>query len=62
MKQGNIKKLIRNFIVFILLIFLTLWMILKDQSITEIINVLNAVLLSQIMQLFVQNVQKKKIE
>lgn len=43
MKQGNIKKLIRNFIVFILLIFLTLWMILKDQSITEIINVLNDV-------------------
>lgn len=43
MKQGNIKKLIRNFIVFILLIFLTLWVILKDQSITEIIQVLDNV-------------------
>ena len=39
MKNDNIKKMIRNFIVFILLIFLTLWVILKDQSITEIFEV-----------------------
>ena len=37
MKKGNTKKLIRNFIVFVGLIFLTLWVILKDQSITDII-------------------------
>ena len=43
MKNDNIKKMIRNFIVFILLIFLTLWVILKDQSITEILDVLNNV-------------------
>lgn len=43
MKNDNIKKMIRNFIVFILLIFLTLWVILKDQSITEIFEVLNNV-------------------
>ena len=43
MKNDNIKKMIRNFVVFILLIFLTLWVILKDQSITEILDVLNNV-------------------
>ena len=43
MKNGNIKKLIRNFIVFVGLIFLTLWVILKDQSITEIVDVLDNV-------------------
>ena len=43
MKKGNIKKLIRNFIVFVGLIFLTLWVILKDQSITEILDVLDNV-------------------
>ena len=43
MKKGSIKKLIRNFIVFVGLIFLTLWVILKDQSITEILDVLNNV-------------------
>lgn len=43
MKNGNIKKLIRNFIVFVGLIFLTLWIILKDQSITEILDVLDNV-------------------
>ena len=43
MKNGNIKKLIRNFIVFVGLIFLTLWVILKDQSITDILDVLDNV-------------------
>ena len=43
MKKGNTKKIIRNFIVFVGLIFLTLWVILKDQSITEIIDVLDNV-------------------
>ena len=43
MKKGNIKKLIRNFIVFVGLIFLTLWVILKDQSVTEILDVLDNV-------------------
>ena len=43
MKKGNTKKLIRNFIVFVGLIFLTLWVILKDQSITEILDVLDNV-------------------
>ena len=43
MKKGNTKKLIRNFIVFVGLIFLTLWVILKDQSITEIVDVLDNV-------------------
>ena len=43
MKKGNIKKLIRNFIVFVGLIFLTLWVILKDQSITEILDILDNV-------------------
>ena len=43
MKNSNIKKLIRNFVVFIFLIVLTLWVILKDQSITEILDVLNNV-------------------
>ena len=43
MKKGSIKKIIRNFIVFVGLIFLTLWVILKDQSITEILDVLNNV-------------------
>jgi len=37
--MGSAKKIIRNFAVFVVLIFLTLWIILKDQSITEIINV-----------------------
>ena len=43
MKMGNTKKLIRNFIVFVGLILLTLWVILKDQSITEILDVLENV-------------------
>ena len=43
MKKGNTKKLIRNFIVFVILIFLTLWVILKDQSITEILEILDNV-------------------
>ena len=41
--DNNIKKLIRNFIFFIALILLTLWVILKDQSITEIIRVFDNV-------------------
>ena len=43
MKSNSIKKLIRNFTVFIALIFLTLWIILKDQSITDILDVLDNV-------------------
>ena len=39
MKSGNnVKKIIRNFLLFIVLIFLTLWVILKDQSIMDIIS------------------------
>ena len=37
------KKTIRNFAVFVVLILLTLWVILKDQSITEIIDVFSNV-------------------
>ena len=37
--MGSTKKLIRNFVVFVALILLTLWVILKDQSITEILDV-----------------------
>ena len=37
--MGSTKKLIRNFVVFVTLILLTLWVILKDQSITEILDV-----------------------
>ena len=37
--MGSTKKLIRNFVVFVVLILLTLWVILKDQSITEIVDV-----------------------
>ena len=43
MKKGNTKKMIRNFGIFIALIILTLWVILKDQSITEIIDVFSNV-------------------
>ena len=37
--MGSTKKLVRNFVVFVALILLTLWVILKDQSITEIVDV-----------------------
>ena len=37
--MGSTKKLVRNFVVFVALILLTLWVILKDQSITEILDV-----------------------
>ena len=37
--MGSTKKLVRNFVVFVVLILLTLWVILKDQSITEIVDV-----------------------
>ena len=43
MKKGSTKTLIRNFILFIALIVLTLWVILKDQSITAITDVLKNV-------------------
>ena len=41
--MGSTKKTIRNFAVFVVLILLTLWVILKDQSITEIIDVFSNV-------------------
>ena len=41
--MGSTKKTIRNFAVFVALILLTLWVILKDQSITEIIDVFSNV-------------------
>ncbi len=41
--MGSAKKTIRNFAVFVVLILLTLWIILKDQSITEIIDVFSNV-------------------
>lgn len=43
MKSNSTKKLIRNFFIFIALILITLWVILKDQSITEIISVFDNV-------------------
>ena len=43
MKDNSVKKLIRNILVFLVLILLTLWVILKDQSITEIIRVFDNV-------------------
>lgn len=43
MDKGNIKKLLRNMLVFIGLICLTLWLILKDQSIMEILDVIKNV-------------------
>ena len=39
----NIKKLIRNFLVFVVLIAITLWVILKDQSIEEVVEVFSHV-------------------
>lgn len=41
--MGSTKKTIKNFAVFVVLILLTLWVILKDQSITEIIDVFSNV-------------------
>ena len=43
MKDNSTAKLIRNFIFFVALIFFTLWVILKDQSITEIVGVFDNV-------------------
>ena len=43
MEKGSNKKLIRNFAVFIVLILVTLWVILKDQSIMDILVVLEDV-------------------
>ena len=43
MKDNSTKKLIKNIIIFLALIILTLWVILKDQSITEIIRVFDNV-------------------
>ena len=37
------KKMIRNLILFILLIILTFWLILKDQDVTQIFNILGTV-------------------
>lgn len=39
----NIKKLIRNLLVFVVLIAITLWVILKDQSIEEVVEVFSHV-------------------
>ena len=48
MKKGSTKTLIRNFMLFIALILLTLWVILKDQSITAITDVLKNVKLTYV--------------
>lgn len=45
----NKKKLIRNLIVFILLIILTFYMLLKDQDVFEIFNVIKSVKIEYIM-------------
>ena len=68
MKNSNIKKLIRNFVVFIFLIVLTLWVILKDQSITEILDVLNNVKMQyvfigiacMVMYLFLEGINMRR--
>ena len=38
--KKNSKSIIRNFILFIALIWLTMWVIFKDQSVTEILNII----------------------
>ena len=43
MKMKKTKKLLRNLIIFIVLIVLTFYIILKDQNISEILNVLSSV-------------------
>lgn len=40
MKNNNTKKMVRNFILFALLIFLTLWIMLKDQDAGEIFRII----------------------
>ncbi len=48
MEKKSNKKIVRNFIFFILLILLTLWIILKDQSILEIVDVIKNVKLQYV--------------
>ena len=48
MKQDT-KKLLRNFVIFLILIALTLWLLLKDQSLTEIINIIKNVKIQYIV-------------
>lgn len=48
-KMKKTKKMIRNFILFILLIILTFYIILKDQDITEILNVVKKVKVNYIL-------------
>lgn len=43
MKQANRKKLLRNIAFFLILIALTLWLLLKDQNISEVINIIKKV-------------------
>ena len=43
MKMKKTKKLLRNLIIFIVLIVLTFYIILKDQNTSEILNVLSSV-------------------
>lgn len=43
MERRSNKKLLRNFAIFVILIFFTLWILLKDQSIFEIIDILKNV-------------------
>lgn len=45
----NTKSIIKNFILFMLLICLTLWIILKDQSITEILKVFENIKIQYVM-------------
>ena len=47
--KNNIKTIIRNFVFFIALILLTLWIILKDQSITEIVSVFDNVKIQYVL-------------
>ena len=41
MKDSNLKKMVRNFIFFILLIAITLWIMLKDQDVGEIFKIIS---------------------
>ena len=48
-KMKKTKRMIRNLIIFILLIVLTFYIILKDQDITEILNILQNVKIQYIL-------------
>lgn len=49
METKSYKKTFRNLLVFLILIFLTLWIIFKDQSINEIINTISKVKIQYVL-------------